>query len=105
LEEAVKVIRRPIPSVLKNLITNEIILQTSLGEGHTTIVNAHSVLLTETHLCLFMEYIAGGTLTDYVSSRYDTVERRGGLYLDEDEARYLFRVRPSATYASSLFCP
>jgi hypothetical protein len=51
------------------------------------------VLLTETHLCLFMEYIAGGTLTDYVSARCETTDQRGGLFLDEDEARYLFRVR------------
>lgn len=93
-EEAVKVIKRPIPSVLQNLITNEVILQASLGEGHVNIVNAHELMLTDTHLCLFMEYISGGTLTDYVSARCDTADQRLGLYLDEDEARFLFRVRP-----------
>jgi len=51
------------------------------------------VLLTETHLCLMLEYASGGTLTDYVSARYDTVHERGGLFLGEDEARYLFKVR------------
>lgn len=51
------------------------------------------MLLTESHLCLFMEYISGGTLTDYVSGKADTARDRNGLFLDEDEARYLFRVR------------
>lgn len=88
-----KVIKRPIPSVLQSLITNEVILQASLGEGHVNIVNAHELMLTDTHLCLFMEYINGGTLTDYVSARCDTADQRQGLYLDEDEARFLFRVR------------
>lgn len=87
-----KVIKRPIPSVLQNLITNEVILQASLGEGHVNIVNAHELMLTDTHLCLFMEYIKGGTLTDYVSARCETADQRHGLYLDEDEARFLFRV-------------
>ena len=95
-EEAVKVIKRPIRMALKNLITNEIILQASIGEGHVNIVHAHSVILTETHLCLFMDFISGGTLTDYVSNRADTIDQRNGLFLDEDEARFLFQVRPAA---------
>jgi serine/threonine protein kinase len=91
--EAVKVIKRPIPGSLKNLITNEIILQSTLAEGHINLVEAHEVFLTDSHLCLFMEFISGGTLTDYVSARVDSVETRGGLFLNEDEARYLFQVR------------
>ena len=93
-EEAVKVISRgPLLKNLQRLLTNEITLQAELSEGNVNIVDAHEVLLTETHLCLFMEYIAGGTLTDYVSNRCETTEQRGGLFLDEMEARYLFRVR------------
>lgn len=103
-EEAVKVIKRPIPSVLQSLITNEVILQASLGEGHVNIVNAHELMLTDTHLCLFMEYISGGTLTDYVSARCDTADQRHGLYLDEDEARFLFRVCPLILIYPSLCC-
>ena len=92
-EEAVKIIKRPIPMALKTLITNEITLQASIGEGHINIVHAHSVVLTETHLCLFMDFISGGTLTDYVSDRAETIDQRNGLFLDEDEARFLFTVR------------
>ena len=92
-EEAVKIIKRPIPMALKTLITNEITLQASIGEGNINIVHAHSVILTKTHLCLFMDFISGGTLTDYVSDRADTVDQRNGLFLDEDEARFLFTVR------------
>lgn len=99
-EEAVKVIKRPIPLVLQNLITNEVILQASLGEGHVNIVNAHELMLTDTHLCLFMEYISGGTLTDYVSARCETADQRHGLYLDEDEARFLFQVRLAGHHLS-----
>jgi serine/threonine-protein kinase SRK2 len=91
-EEAVKVIARgPLLRSLQRLLTNEITLQAEIGEGHFNIVDAHEVLLTESHLCLFMEYIAGGTLTDYVSCRCDTTDQRGGLFLDEMEARFLFR--------------
>lgn len=95
-EEAVKVIKRgPLLKNLQKLLTNEISLQAELSEGHVNIVDAHEVLLTESHLCLFMEYISGGTLTDYVSDRAETCDQRNGLFLDEEEARYLFRVRPS----------
>lgn len=51
--------------------------------------------LTETHLALVMEYAPGGSLTTYVSKRYETNEDNFGrakdLYLDEDEALYFFR--------------
>lgn len=81
-------------------MVNEILIQSQLGEGHFNIVNAHEVLLTSSHLCLMLEFAAGGTLTDYVSNRYSTVSERGGLFLDEHEARYLFQVRlpPSSAY-------
>lgn len=89
--EAVKVIKRPIPTILEKMIANEILIQAQLGEGHFNIVNAHEVLLTDSHLCLMLEFAQGGTLTDYVSERYSSVDERGGLFLNEDEARYLFR--------------
>jgi serine/threonine-protein kinase SRK2 len=42
-----------------------------------------------------MEYAPGGSLTTYVSKRYetneDTLGRAKGLYLSEDEALYFFR--------------
>lgn len=106
-EEAVKVISRgPLLKNLQRLLTNEITLQAELSEGNVNIVDAHEVLLTETHLCLFMEYIAGGTLTDYVSNRCETTDQRGGLFLDEMEARYLFRVRLSCTCSRcGVSCP
>lgn len=39
-----------------------------------------------------MEYVDGGTLTNYVTKRASNRNERGGLYLVEDEARYFFRV-------------
>ena len=93
--------RSPALKHLEKLLTNEITLQAELSEGHINIVDAHEVLLTESHLCLFMEYIAGGTLTDYVSNRADSTDQRGGLFLDEDEARYLFRVCMSFSHCAS----
>lgn len=42
-EEAVKVIKRPIPKLLKEMIANEIQIQAQLGEGHFNLVNAHEV--------------------------------------------------------------
>lgn len=84
--------RGPLLKNLRKLLTNEITLQAELSEGHVNIVDAHEVLLTETHLCLFMELISGGTLTDYVSARCDTTDQRGGLFLAEEEARFLFQV-------------
>lgn len=106
-EEAVKVIARgPLLKNLQKLLTNEITLQAELSEGHINIVDAHEVLLTESHLCLFMEFIAGGTLTDYVSNRCETTDERGGLFLAEEEARYLFRVRRSCILDGSTHsCP
>lgn len=92
VEEAVKVIRRPVPKALQELLTNEIVLQSSIGEGHDSIVQARSVILTETHICLFMDFISGGTLADLVHDKA-AVKQPGKLVMDEDEARYIFRVR------------
>lgn len=51
-----------------------------------------TALLSCSHIGLVMEYVDGGTLTQYVSRRTAGREARGGLFLEEDEARYFFRV-------------
>eukprot|EP01023_Acetabularia_acetabulum_P069107 TRINITY_DN9929_c0_g2_i1.p2 TRINITY_DN9929_c0_g2~~TRINITY_DN9929_c0_g2_i1.p2 ORF type:complete len:158 (-),score=33.96 TRINITY_DN9929_c0_g2_i1:42-515(-) len=89
--QAVKMIRRPIPKVILPMVLEEIKIQGDLGEGHLNIVNAHEVYLTETHLALCMEYAAGGSLTNYVADRWESTQERGGLFLCEDEARFLFK--------------
>lgn len=73
-------------------------IQAQLGEGHVSIVNAKEAILTEKHLALVMEYAAGGSLTAYVSQRWQQATHTG-LFLGEDEARYFFRV--STLFASS----
>lgn len=88
---AVKLIKRPIPKVLHEMILHEILIQGELGEGHLNIVQAKEVVLTNSHLALVMEYAAGGTLTKYVSDRWDTVHQRGGLFLAEHEALFFFK--------------
>jgi hypothetical protein len=69
-------------------------IQADLGEGHFNVINAKEVLLTEENLALVMEYAAGGSLTSYVSERWQHAQQTG-LFLSEDEARYFFRVRLS----------
>ncbi|GMH37429.1 hypothetical protein BSKO_05302 [Bryopsis sp. KO-2023] len=88
---AVKLIKRPIPKVLHEMLLHEIQIQSDLGGGHTNIVNAREVVLTNSHLALILEYASGGTLTKYVSDRWDTVQDRGGLFLAEDEALFFFK--------------
>lgn len=55
------------------------------------IINAKEALLTEFHLALVMEYATRGTLTAYVAEHWHHGQQHG-LFLTEDEARYLFRV-------------
>lgn len=93
---AIKFMKLPIPSLLSQAIMREIKLQSELGEGHINIVKPRELILTQTHLGLVMEYVAGGNLTEFVMSRFDTVHLRNGLCLDEDEARYFFRQLLSA---------
>lgn len=66
-----------------------------LGEGHRNIVSLYEVLLTPTHLALSMEYVSGGSLTAYITSKFASNETTGGtpkgLYISEDEARYFFK--------------
>jgi hypothetical protein len=94
IQEAVKIIKRPLPKCLRKLVSNEIILQSSIGEGHGNIVKTRSVVLTQSHICLFMDYVDGGTLTDLVHDRAAAKSGKEGLVMDEDEARFFFRVCP-----------
>jgi len=88
---AVKLIPRPIPkAIVPAHVFREIKIQAQLGEGHASIVNAREAVLTEKHLALVMEYAAGGSLTAYVSQRWQHATHTG-LFLGEDEARYFFR--------------
>lgn len=68
-------------------------IQAQLGEGHVNLVQARELLLTKTHLGLAMEFVSGGNLTGYVTEKWDTTGLRNGLFLTEDEARYIFKVR------------
>eukprot|EP01025_Chloroclados_australasicus_P057464 TRINITY_DN7162_c0_g1_i1.p1 TRINITY_DN7162_c0_g1~~TRINITY_DN7162_c0_g1_i1.p1 ORF type:complete len:429 (-),score=26.56 TRINITY_DN7162_c0_g1_i1:444-1730(-) len=88
--EAVKLIKRPIPKLLLPMIFQEIKIQADLGDGHLNIISSHEVILTPSHLALCMEYASGGSLTSYVSDRWNSTPERGGLFLSEDEARYFF---------------
>lgn len=60
-------------------------------------MQAKEVVLTSSHLALILEYAAGGTLTKFVSDRWDTVNERGGLFLTEHEALFFFKVRTIPT--------
>ncbi|KXZ49824.1 hypothetical protein GPECTOR_19g275 [Gonium pectorale] len=81
----------PLARVLVPMVSQEIQLQAALSEGCLGLVRMESALLSRSHLGLVMEYIDGGTLTQYVSRRTATRFERGGLHLEEDEARYFFR--------------
>ena len=72
-------------------------IQADLGEGHINVINAFEALLTDKHLALVMEFAACGSLTSYVADRWK-VAQDGGLFLEEDEARYFFRVRNGSSY-------
>lgn len=66
-------------------------IQADLGEGHVNVVQAKEALLTDSHLALVMEYAACGSLTNYVTDRWQNAQC-SGFFLEEDEARYFFRV-------------
>ncbi|GIL65194.1 hypothetical protein Vafri_18977 [Volvox africanus] len=88
---AIKFIPRPLAKVLVPMVSQEIQLQAQLSEGHLGLVRVESALLSKSHLGLVMEYIDGGTLTQYVTKRACNKGERGGLHLTEDEARYFFK--------------
>ena len=77
-------------------------LQALLGEGHVNIVTAKEVALTAKHVCLIMEFAAGGNMTAYVAKKSQSAAAgaEGQLFMTEDEARYFYRVRCSRPYTS-----
>lgn len=93
---AIKLIRRPIPKAAIQIIKREIKIQADLGAGHLNIVHADEVVLTKSHLGLVMEYVPGGNMVNYVTKKRETKAERGGLCLQEDEARYYFKQLISA---------
>ncbi|GIL87182.1 hypothetical protein Vretimale_14287 [Volvox reticuliferus] len=93
---AIKLIKRPIPKPAIQVIKREIKIQADLGQGHLNIVSADEVILTKSYLGLIMEYVPGGNMVGYVTKKRETKSQRGGLCLDEDEARYFFRQLISA---------
>lgn len=88
---AVKLIPRPIPRPLHQMILQEIKIQRDLGEGHLNIVNFKEVILTPSHLAFVLEYVPGGNLAKYVSDKWKTTQERNGLFLTEEEARFIFK--------------
>lgn len=89
-ESAAKLIKRPIPKAALAVIKREIKIQSDLGQGHLNLVSADEVVLTKSHLGLIMEYVPGGNMVQYVTKKRETKASRGGLCMDEDEARYYF---------------
>lgn len=72
-------------------------IQAELGWGHHNVIKAYEAILTPTHFALVMEFASGGSLTSYVSERFSKANTTG-LFLNEDEARYFFRVRVAAVH-------
>lgn len=93
---AIKLMRRPIPRPMKHITLRSIQIQAELGHGHLNIVRADEVVLTKSHIGLVMEYIAGGSMVQYVGGKVGTMHARGGVCLDEDEACYYFKQLISA---------
>lgn len=87
---AIKLMRRPVPPVLETSLLREILIQTELGWGHENVVKAYEAILTPSHFALVMEVASGGSLTSYVSERFNN-SHSTGLFLSEDEARFFFR--------------
>jgi serine/threonine-protein kinase SRK2 len=72
-------------------------IQAELGFGHQNVIKAYEAILTRTHLCLVMEYAAGGSLTAYVADKWQKAQA-AGLYLSEDEALFFFTQFLSAVH-------
>jgi serine/threonine-protein kinase SRK2 len=58
-EVAIKLVPRPIPRSITQIIQREIKILADLGDGHLNIVHADEVVLSKTHIGLVMEYVAG----------------------------------------------
>lgn len=71
---------------------HDVQVQAELGPGHINLINVYELILSDDYLGLVMEYAQGGSLTAHVAERWGTASA-GKLVMDEDEARYFFRVR------------
>ncbi len=71
-------------------------VQAELGPGHINLINVYELILSDDYLGLVMEYAQGGSLTAHVAERWG-IASPGKLVMDEDEARYFFRVSTSTT--------
>lgn len=89
-EWAVKLIKLPLPTRYVHAIFREIKLQSEMGEGHHNIVTPEEVVLMSQYLGLVMEYVGGGSMTQYITEKFKLC-RGVGLLMPEDEARYFFR--------------
>ncbi len=58
-EVAVKLVRRPIPKSITQIIQREIKILADLGDGNLNIVHADEVILSQSHVGLVMEYVSG----------------------------------------------
>ncbi len=70
---------------------HDVQVQAELGPGHINLINVYELILSDDYLGLVMEYAQGGSLTAHVAERWGTATA-GKLVMDEDEARYFFRV-------------
>lgn len=87
---AIKLFSRPIDSYPIEAVQREVLTQTDLGPGHINLINVYELFLTPDCLGLVMECGQGGSLTSYVSSKWEGAAK-DGLLLQEDEALYLFK--------------
>ena len=66
-------------------------------------MTAKEVALTAKHVCLIMEFAAGGNMTAYVAKKSQgstAAAAEGQLFMTEEEARYFYRVRRSTLLAN-----
>ena len=75
-------------------------VQAELGPGHINLINVYELILSDDYLGLVMEYAQGGSLTAHVAERWG-IATPGKLVMDEDEARYFFRVINSTSLCFS----
>lgn len=66
------------------------------------IIQAKEALLTDQNLALVLEFAAGGSLTNFVTDKWQEAQKQGGLFCTESEARYFFRVHLSLLFYMTL---
>ena len=87
--QAAKMLRRG-PMLDAEFLHREILTQSRLR--HDFIVGLHEVMLTPSHVVIFMQYAEGGDFFSYiVAQKSSQAGKNGGLVLGESEARWFFR--------------